>query len=297
MNESASIGLRKQVESYIFDSILNPIQWPELRAYVEYWFGNRAGVLGDLFPLDACRSAGGTCQTAIPIAAYYWLAILAARMLDDWQDGEGEAHPWHNHPELPLLAVGLLGAAQSTLAAIPAQHIATITSNFGRVLSLGAKAQLIEIDKLDLSAYLQHSISATGIVWSTVGWAGALLGSSNDIGPQLVKDIGFQIGMADAIFDDLSDLKIDLAHRKYTLPVQYAFTLKEHSLYTDFLNVINDHNGLVHTDTWLALLNEMGAISYALGVAHNYQEKARALIAKLPRASSHYLTPYAKCPV
>ena len=282
---------RRQIEMYICHAIIDPLSWPKLSEYVAYWFSKRQHVLGDLLPIHTCAAVGGDPSHAIPLAAYYWLSILAARMLDDWQDGEGEQHPWNKHPALPVIATGLIGTAQTALASTDS-HSTKIVATLGRTLSLAVKAQVSKREPLGIQPYLEYTISTTGMVWRSIAWAGAVLGTEDKTQHKLMQDIGLQIGMADAIFDDLSDLNIDLAQKQYTLPIQYAYTMVEHPLHKDLLQLLEQPQ--VSINEWLTLLREMGALTYAINTAHNYQKNAAKLIGRLPQATAGYLTPYVK---
>ena len=74
-----------------------------------------------LLPILCCQAAGGDEDQATAIAAAWFLLYLAAKVLDDVEDGDVHQGPWSamGAPQAINAATGLIFASQLALARLP----------------------------------------------------------------------------------------------------------------------------------------------------------------------------------
>ncbi len=167
-----------------------------------------AAPLADL-PALACYAGGGYPDQAAPIGAAWWLMRLAAKLLDDAEDGDAGERP----AELVNLATGLIFAAQLSLDELESWGLSSgEVGRIGRELSLaglractGQHADLLgaeRIDTIEPDSWLTIATSKSGgpLGWAT--WAGATVAGVSPAVADHYREYGAQLGVLLQVADD-----------------------------------------------------------------------------------------------
>lgn len=224
-----------------------------------------AGPAYSLLPLLACRAAGGDLLAAVPVAAAWRALQVAAKLLDDVEDGElpTDVPAYAAAPRVINVATGFIAAAGLSLA-----RLAQADTTLYAVLQQDFASAMLEIaggQHRDLATDAQDGMAdALAIIAAKSGRSlalaarsGARCATGDEATLALFGEFGHNAGMLVQLSDDLTDLSQgDLTLGCHSLPIAYA------------LNVCptDDRSRLL---TWLA---EAGAGDVAAA------ERARALI-------------------
>jgi hypothetical protein len=294
---SNALHLYQLTYTFVQTKILSSLQWPELETHFRFWVEahQKSNNYIEVLPILTCEAAGGSIQTAVPVAAFWMLSMLAARILDDIQDGEGDSNPWNNKGYADALPVStaLLSAANVCLAQlkdVDEKVLPELLDCLGRVAALAAKAQKRSgLYSLSEEQYFQRIIASSGAVFAAVSWAGARVGTNDPTRLQNLYQFGYNIGMREAIRGDCRDLRgrknksSDLLAGIYTLPVIYAASLTSHPCHPAlFSKLENRPSSDEEVEGIISLLSEMGALDWSMGMAHKYHEQAVAVLESLP---------------
>lgn len=288
--------LYRQTCDFIAANVLPTLAWPELEICLDFWARGYQTVRNyiDILPVFTCMAAGGNYSRAIPLSAYWTLSMLAARILDDIQDGEGSDNPWYVRGILQALpsSACLLFAANLCLAHLDVRSatLREILGTLNTTAALAAKSQEASLgNSFTVEGYFQRIIASTGMAFAAVAWAGARLVTTDEVILNQVKEFGYNIGLRDAIHSDCLDLrpaeqkKGDLAAGLHTLPVIYGMSLSEHPYHAQLVSLYN-HPSLTADqaeEAW-SILQDMGAVAWCMRVAFEYNQRAAAAIATLP---------------
>jgi len=199
----------------------------------------QAGFPLSLLPLLACRSAGGDPRRALPVAAAWRALHIAAKLLDDVQDGDVallSALPT-DAPRVVNLAVGYIALSNMALVQLAADRDLTLWSSLQRDFSLamlqaagGQHADLSAREGYDLKGYLRMVGAKSGRCFSLASRAGARC-ATDDTDILLRYDaFGYNAGILIQIADDLEGFHApidrgDLLRGQHTLPVIYALAV------------------------------------------------------------------------
>jgi geranylgeranyl pyrophosphate synthase len=297
MSSASMPKLYRAVHDFIAVEIFPAIQWPEIESHLLYWVEahDRSGNYIELLPACTCEAAGGDVRHAIPLAGFWMLSMLAARILDDIQDGEGKDEPWNRQgPAVALsAAITLLSAAQICLSRIEphdGQLMSDLLARLGSGAALAAKAQSVSNSRLvSTEDYLRRIIATSGLVFSTIAWAGGRLSTTDESLLQRLQGFGYNLGMRDAIRSDCRDLAGrngrpgDLRAGTYTLPVVYAASLTDHPSHSELMCLLQDNRlAADQVERIVAMLDDVDAISWSLGMAEEYHRQAVNILDSLP---------------
>jgi geranylgeranyl pyrophosphate synthase len=127
------------------------------------------------------------------------------------------------------------------------------------------------------------------MVFATISWAGARLGTDDATQLDLLQQFGYNIGIREAIRADCRDLnsrkhkKGDLSAGIYTLPMIYAISMTDHPCHPTLLaRLENRPFSGEDVAELVALLIDMGALDWSMSVAQTYHEQAVAKLKLLP---------------
>lgn len=296
------------VYDFIEEAILPPLAWSGFeRTFEKYRAGRETTVHAyvDTLPVLTCAAAGGLVNSAIPLAAAWALYILASKILDELQDGDGQEDLWNEGGIGAALPAGLfaLGAAKACLAHLETEsdvHTG-ILGAFGNTMALAAKAQReqLTLESLSVEGYFKIVAAKTGLIFATGAWAGARLATSEHNTDVLgwFYQYGLNTGISGQINDDCLDLdRGDLNNSTFTLPVIYALSRKEHPQYQQLSALLRElavENRSDRVEKAVDILREMGAIEWSLQVAKTYAGKALAALQRLPQERVRPLVEYA----
>ena len=298
----------QQTYSFVCSEEMPFLAWPELETAVAYWVEqhctNPQKIGNDIFPLLSYHALEGCGERAIPLAAYWMLNIIAARVFDDIQDDEGLQNPWNNDGLVQALPTGiaLLNVADICLTYLdfPHETVQALIKMLKRVTALAAKAQRTPLTKATtLTEYLENSLALTGEIVAVGAWAGARLQTSDPKILQAFYQYGQNLGMKMAILSDCFDLipqesKLsDLTVATYKLPVIYALSLTQHKKRAELKDLLADEvlQG-TRLQTAITLLEEVGAISWCVQLADHFQQQANESLLDLPSEVRNKLQTY-----
>lgn len=297
--------LWEETYGFIEKQILPGLEWAAFRDLLKHIKERRkepSFISTDVFPALACQAAGGDPRQAVPLSAAWLLNILAGRIFDDQQDEEGDQQAWMRARAIDSTSVGLfaLGAANAALSHLQVGRdtLSEIICAFGNIVALSARAQTDRLDLkgLTLERYLANIAAKTGIVFATAAWSGARTAEedASEFAMRALHDFGMNLGMAIQIADDCVDLReTDLSRQHFTLPVVFALNQVDHPQHPRLVSLLEKRTGQHWEEDIVALLEETGALEWAMNVASLYRAKALAALETLPREDVKALIAYA----
>ncbi|MCI0556932.1 MAG: polyprenyl synthetase family protein [Nitrososphaera sp.] len=306
--------LRHRTYQFIRTNILPVLDWTKFESTVEYWIERRENAsvksnYSDVLPTLSYTALGGDIEPSIPLTAAWMFYIFGARVLDDIQDQDAPNKPWTKEglgQSIPI-GVALLSITNTCLSHLNTDAAAfqEILAGFGRTGTLAAKHQSFPTNSYasaeSLEQYFTHIIATTAELFAVGAWAGGRLHTTDENILQALRDFGFGLGMKTAIVLDCRDLKpaspdkpSDLTVGSYKLPVLYAVsTLTEHPDHRLLIKLLKEENlSGDRLETVVRVLEDMGAISWSVQVALEYEKKARLALDSLPDTAKKVLVDY-----
>ena len=183
-------------------------------------------------PLLACYAAGGSPQAAVPVAAAWRALTIAAKMLDDVEDGD--VARLDASPTAPArvvnLSTGFIAASTLALSRLPSDLRQELSVAFSRTILEMAGGQHVDItqrETLDLAAYARVMAAKSGSFFALATRAGARCATTDAQAVTQLEQFGFNVGILVQIRDDLKDLRtVDrdqaVAVDRCSLPILYA---------------------------------------------------------------------------
>lgn len=237
--------------------------WPAFAAALREPLRQAAGHPWRQFPLLCCRAVGGDSELGIVVAAAFELARVAADLLDDVEDADTGAALWQSLGAPQAINVGtslifasLLALSRLREHGVSPERLALLQTEFARTgfrmcagqhldLCGGAEGQRgrgeeensppLLRSSAPLHEYWRIVAAKSGAFFELGCRAGALLGDVDAGGPRNgdvapYAEFGRHLGVLVQITNDLAGLlaldgSSDLATRKPTLPVLYAFSV------------------------------------------------------------------------
>lgn len=250
-------------------------------------------ISSEILPLLTCQAAGGVAEDALPLAAFWWLNLFAARLLDDLQDDD-VTHSWGEQSPAQRLSAAIygLGAAQSALSFlnVDADCHQSLYDAFGRTLALAAAGQYQpppKLVELSVESYFETTILKSANLFAAICWAGARIATTNESTLAACSNFGLAVGIMKQIQDDCTDFNksdsSDLARGSYTLPVIYALSQ------TDVPNQIIA-NWKPHDI--LELVEKTQGVQWGQQMANIYRQQALDAISIFPPETTELLKAY-----
>lgn len=296
--------------TFLTTQVFPVLDWPELEQAVDHWIGRHDGVRSmfvDTLPALVYDALGGYPEKVVPLNSSWLLYLIAARVFDDIQDGEGEGRPWNKFGlslALPL-GIGLMSAGGVCLShnTFDGETARALQQMFCRVGVGAAQAQQYELirgrDDDTLENYFSHIIGATAKIFAVGTRAGGYLYGVEGKMLDALSDYGFNVGMKSAIIDDCQDLMAseysssDLVNGRYRLPILYAMAQPDSHRQIQLQALLTEAK---HDQTAVgeavALLETMGAITWCLNLAQVYRQKALDTVTGFPENVREVLAEY-----
>ncbi|HKP53003.1 MAG TPA: polyprenyl synthetase family protein [Chloroflexia bacterium] len=192
------------------------------------------------FLVYVCGAAGGDSSLALPPAATWRALQIAAKLLDDVQDGDvavadrsnetGEDMARTDVARVINLSTGFIAVAGLALKGLPPQLELTLHYEFGRAMLGVAGGQHLDLGRraaLSLDEYFQVIGAKSGLCFAVAARAGALCAGADEAALAQWEELGYRVGMIVQMVDDLTDWhdtsgKGDLVRGQWSLPVYYA---------------------------------------------------------------------------
>ena len=251
-----------------------------------------------LLPVYTCIAVGGTDTDAL-VATAAWRALhLAAKWLDDVEDGDdivlaGELIS----PGIAVnLATGLIALANSVLARhtfsqSDAESLRRdLLETFNRtILQMGA-GQHLDIARegfLEIDLYRKVMAAKSGRFFQLAAWSGARCAADDQNILSLMASFGYNLGMMLQLNDDLRDFRKvgpggDLVSGQATYPIYYALSVASAAEQKRLRHLLS----LAVTDARAerearSMIRALGGEIYMMAEIMRYQQRASAALDEL----------------
>lgn len=274
---------KRVVQGVLSESTLGTVYYQRLLQAIDHsGVGCADGLDIATLPILTCQASDGEPRTAVPIAEAWQLARLAAKLLDDVEDGESES----TSAEVVGLATGLLFAALLTLReslelGISGDRVLRLEQALHRAglrACAGQHADLTAgqsgIDGADPDTWLAIARNKSGGLLGWAAWAGAFVAGADECALSGYQDYGCHLGVLLQVADDFNgvwspDGTCDLTTRHPILSVCYALHVaegKERDLLEALLDRATQGDRAAEAQAQ-QLLIDLGAQSYTLVAA------------------------------
>lgn len=241
-----------------------------------------------LLPILCCEAAGGEKSQATPIAAAWLLLYMAAKMLDDVEDGELDASQTLNPAQAVNVATGLIFASQLALALLPKRGVDSdllfsLHEDFNRTalrMCAGQHADLLE-EIPSLEHCFRVIATKSGEPFALACRAGASLGTDDKTQIALYSEFGYNLGVLIQIDNDFNGVwnpknRSDLAAGKRTLPVVYALSVAPSDLRGQLRGLFSRAVGEPQAEEEARrIITELGALQYMMVEAQIHRRRAK----------------------
>jgi len=193
------------------------------------------GISLTMLPLLTCQACGGEMASAVPVAAAWRALQIAAKLLDDAEDGDVTrmATAPSDFARIINLATGFIAIAGLALDRLPTELSRALHSDFNATILRTAGGQHIDISSqaaLDLEQCFQLMGAKSGTCFALAARAGARCATTDPARLERYEQLGYNIGILIQIIDDLEGLHqppgmSDLATGHHTLPVVFSFSV------------------------------------------------------------------------
>lgn len=255
-------------------------------------------------PLCTCLAAGGDAADAVHVAAAWRALHLAAKFLDDVEDGdEITLDSQVISPPIAInLGTGFIAIANVALmrwqeAAFDPEVCALFGLEFNRTILQMAAGQHTDIAQsalLDLEAYRNVMAAKSGNFFLLGSWAGARCATSNEDILSQYESFGYNLGMMLQFNDDLKDFRRtgkggDIASGHYTFPIFYALSvaspLEEKRLHSLLKQASTDINAEIEAKS---LIRVLGGEVYLLAETMRYRRRAMAALDQIGASKENH---------
>lgn len=227
--EESSLALLRQV---LDENVPGTSLHADIGKLIELWLqSEQASDLARL-PELACQAAGGDARQAVPVTAAWQLVRLAAKLLDDVEDGDVTSQ----RAATVNIATGLLFIAHLVLdrVLVPADRkkrvgdalqLAMLRAVAGQHADLCA--QTVIPTALDPDGWLAIARAKSGELVGWAAWAGACVAMVPEPALDAYREYGAHLGVLLQVADDFNGVwrpngASDLATGHASLPVCYA---------------------------------------------------------------------------
>ncbi len=250
---------------------------------------------------------------AIPVAAAWRALHLAAKFLDDVEDGDEIIlnDRTISSPVAINIGTGFITIANIALmqwldSTPPKEDIrALLGAEFNRTILQMAAGQHADIDQPalpDLKAYREVMASKSGNFFLLGAWAGARCATKDEEQLSHYEAFGYNLGMMLQLNDDLKDFRQtgkggDIASRHHTFPIFYALSVASPLERERLLTLLERASADVKAEMEAkSLVRTLGGEIYLLAETMRYRRRAMSALdsIKMPQERrevfSRYLT-------
>ena len=228
---------KQVIQEALGESALGMVYYWQLSQTVDNLGRGSVDSLIDIATLPAltCQANGGELETTTPVIEAWQLVRLAAKLLDDVEDGESEGAP----AEAINLATGLLFAAPLVLRGLLERGVsrdrvlhleeallrAELCACAGQHTDLATEQSAI--DDVDPDTWLEIAQGKSGSLLGWAAWAGALIAGADECTLSSYHAYGRYLGILLQVADDFRGVwspngVCDLTAERPNLPVCYA---------------------------------------------------------------------------
>lgn len=263
--------------------------------------------LRPLFTLLSCRAAGGNPNQALPAAVAVELVHNFSLIHDDIEDDSatrrGRATVWAIWGEPQAINAGdaMFTIARNALLelasqGVPLESVIAAADRLDRTCLTLCRGQYLDMSfentlNVDLPAYLEMIEAKTAALLACSGYLGGLIATNDPAAAETFWQLGRALGLAFQVQDDLLGIwgeesvtgkpaADDLRRRKKTLPVIFALSNNaDPALSARFREL---YSAVKSTEAEIAeaiaILEQIGAKTYAEEKARDYIEQAKAAL-------------------
>lgn len=251
----------------------------DISLLVERWLeSEQASDLARL-PELTCQAAGGDAHQAKPATAAWQLVRLAAKLLDDVEDGDVTSQ----RGATVNMATALLFITQLMLdkLSLPLDHIKRVGYELQRAILRAAAGQHADLCAstgtlaiLDPASWLAIARAKSGELVGWAAWAGACVATASDHALGAFHEYGTRLGVLLQIADDFNGVwnprgSSDLANGSTSLAVCYARSIthgseREHLDQALYAAALGDSGAM---NAAQRLLTGLGALNYIIVAA------------------------------
>lgn len=297
--------LSETVQQFINNELFAPLQWSNLNEVMAHWLSRHQSewhAQTDILPCLACHAAGGSVESAIPVAGFWLLYFFASKIFDSVQDDDEHDQRWMADGVDDAISYGLavMMAGNASLAHLTNTNVQSIIlRGFSRTWAFAAKSQTESQSILALDNYFKNIIASTGQIFATATWAGGRVATDDQETLQALRQYGLYTGIRLAILSDCrglagkTDKPSDVAVGIYKLPVIYAASLENHPNHRELRSLLTGKRlDNAKTERVLSILSEMQAGAWSANIAQQYQQRAIDALASLPQQAIEPLIAY-----
>jgi geranylgeranyl diphosphate synthase type I len=282
-----------------------PVEWPELAEVLRDGLPNPLPPIVAL-PLASCVASWGDVGRAVPAAAAWAVLNLSLRVFDDLVDRDrpmalwatiGPNRAYHVAASLRELATHIVaeaaGGSQAALASLRDLSRAMLTAGWGQDRDLAGGGA-------DLADWWKVIAAKTGAIFGAICRIGVQFGEGRRETTAPLEQTGRHLGVALQLLDDWESTDPtrgarDLHHGRATFPLRAAFLFGDKARLAELRSIV------CVAPPWNvrragALLDEIGARSFTLWVAHQERERALACLAGLNAPGIHKLSELCEAP-
>ncbi len=237
-----------------------------------------------LLPLLACGAMGEDPQRALPAAAAWRALDVAAKVLDDVEDGDAIRELGQGQSARVLnTAPGYYAASVLCLSQLPQDVYIELSGHLQRTIFRMAGAQhrgFLVGPKATVEECLQGTGEKTGSSFGLAARFGGRCATSDSRSVDSLEEFGFNAGIVLQLLDDLADFHMpgpdgDIAGGRRTIPIVYAVSVAapEERCRLETLLEQAPSDSVAEEGARRAML-EMGAHSYLLAEIARYRRRA-----------------------
>lgn len=242
-----------------------------------------------MLPLLICQASNGVADKVVPIAAAWRALHIAAKLLDDVQDGDVVRM---SSSSLDLgrvinLSTGFITMANLAIVRAEPAVCPMLQVMFSRTILQMAGGQYRELQlnaSASLDQYFQIIAAKSGSFFALAAWSGACGAGAEPDQIALYERFGYNLGMLIQIMDDLEGFRCsvgqgDLAQGHLTLPFIYALEVASTPERARLEQLL--HSAVVDVEAEVQLrhlLTVLGAEAYLLAEMAVYRAQALAVL-------------------
>jgi len=250
-----------------------------------------------MLPIHTCIAAGGRADDAVPVAAAWRSLHIAAKLLDDVEDGDEVVIGGKiiSPAVATNLATGFMSIAdialvENLVSASEAVISQIFVQEFNRIIlqmCIGQHLDIAEKFNQTIEDYRRIMAAKSGSFFQLAAWAGARCATSDENILSLMESFGYSLGMMLQLNDDLQDFRQkgtsgDLASGQATFPAYYALSVASPPERERLRNLLQRAAGdLLAEQDARNLIRALGGEVYMMAEIMRYRRRATSALAEM----------------
>ena len=262
----------------------------QLLGLLDRWLGaSPSDETIDFLPAMVCQAHGSQASSAVPVCVAWQMIRLAAKLLDDVEDGDLS----DRQAETVNLAVGLVFAGQLAILKLvergmASEQVQDISREWARACLMACDGQHADLSAtarvadLDPNGWLEIAASKSGALLGWAAWVGGMVAGADDHALSCYREYGTSLGVLLQVADDYNgvwhpDAGSDLAMGRPTLSGIYALSVADVVERQRLLDLLaRARGGDAEAESRARkLLTDLGAQAFLLVAARTQQRRAQ----------------------